>query len=108
MTNPELIGVVLLVAMGTYLTRFLPMYLSSRNVSFDGAEEFLSLSSTALISALFVTSFLSAPLDYGKSSVAVASLASAFAFYKKWRNTGISVFAGVATHFLLMNLLNLH
>jgi len=46
---------IILVAIGTYLARFLPIYFNEKFKRFKGIDEFLTYSSTALISALFTT-----------------------------------------------------
>ena len=89
---------IILVAIGTYLTRFLPMYFNVRRLNID---EFLTHSSMALISALFITSFVTFPVKLENLSVSSIALAFVFVSYKKWKNLGVSILIGVFVHALL-------
>ena len=93
--------VILLVAAGTYLSRFLPIRFNKKFRELKGIDEFLTYSSTALISALFVTSFVSFPIDLKNTGTGIVALAFVYASYRKWENLGFSVLAGVAVHLLL-------
>ncbi len=97
---------IILVAIGTYLARFLPIYFNERFKRLKGIDEFLTYSSTALISALFVTSLLSFPVKLKNISISIVALAFVFVSYKKWKNLGFSVLIGVTAHILLSFLLN--
>ncbi|AGK62078.1 hypothetical protein Asulf_02122 [Archaeoglobus sulfaticallidus PM70-1] len=90
---------IVLVAAGTYLTRFLPMKFGK--IRSERFEEFLAYSSTALISALFVTSFISFPIVFRDLGVGLVAILFVFVTYRRWENLGISVLAGVLTHLLL-------
>ncbi|HIQ39154.1 MAG TPA: AzlD domain-containing protein [Methanothermococcus okinawensis] len=92
---------IVLVAIGTYLTRFLPLYFNERFKRLKDMDEFLSYSSTAIISALFITSLVSFPVDLKYISVSIVALTFVFLSYKKWKNLGISVLIGVIVHLLL-------
>ena len=90
---------IISVALGTYLTRFLPIHFKVKGSR--GIDEFLAHSSTALISALFITSLVSFPVKWNDLSINAIALAFVFVSYKKWRNLGISVLIGVGVHLLL-------
>ena len=92
--------VILLVAAGTYLMRFLPLRFAK---AFERlrASRFLSYSSTALIAALFANSFLSSIKVTSDLTPAIFSLLVVFMVHKLWRNLGVSILAGVTTHLLL-------
>ena len=88
---------IILVAVGTYLTRFLPIHFNGK---FKG-DDFLAYSSTALISALFVTTLVSFPIRLGNLGMEILALALVVMSYGKWRNLGISVLVGVVVHLSL-------
>ncbi|WP_202320601.1 AzlD domain-containing protein [Archaeoglobus neptunius] len=90
---------VILVAVGTYLTRFLPMIFGERLRGFD--RDLIVHSSTAILSALFVTSFVSFPIEAKKEVTGIVALAFVFATYRKWENLGVSVLTGVMAHLVL-------
>ena len=93
--------VILLVAAGTYLSRYLPVRFNEKFRELKGFDEFLTYSSTALISALFVTSFVSFPVDLRNTGIGIVALAFVYASYRKWENLGFSVLTGVAVHLAL-------
>lgn len=93
--------VILLVAAGTYLSRFLPVRFNEKFRELKSFDEFLTYSSTALISALFVTSFVSFPVDLRKTGTSIVALAFVYASYRKWENLGFSVLAGDVVHLVL-------
>ncbi len=90
---------IVLVAIGTYLARFLPMRFNEKFKS-KWLDEFLTYSSVALISALFVTSLVSFPVKPIDLSVSIAALIFVFISYKKWRNLGLSVLVGIVVHLI--------
>ncbi len=92
--------VIGMVAVSTYLMRFLPIVFRNR-IKLDKFAEFLSNSSIAIISALFITSFMSSTTGFLDLPVAIFTLCSVFIFYKLWRNLGLSILIGVLIHFLL-------
>jgi len=96
---------IILVAIGTYLARFLPIYFNERFKRLKGIDEFLTYSSTALISALFVTSLLSFPVELKNTSISIVALAFVFVSYKKWKNLGFSVLIGVIVHLLISSVI---
>lgn len=89
--------VIAVVAMATYLTRLLPLLLKEK-IDFERWGNFLSSSSTAVISSLFLTSFLSVQrnLPVGLVSLGVVTLT-----FLKWRNLGLSVISGVVAYFFI-------
>ncbi len=94
---------VLVVAIGTYMTRFLPFKLKDKFRKLSSLDEFLTYSSTALISALFVTSFVS----FQPHEFAVRTVAMVFVIltYLRWKNLGISVISGVVGYFVVNTIL---
>ncbi len=86
------------VALGTYLARFLPLRFKLR---IENLDELLSYSSAALISALFVTSLVSFPVEFEKLLVSLLALMAVYASYVRWRNLGLSVLVGVVVHLVL-------
>ncbi len=96
---------IILVAIGTYLARFLPIYFNERFKKLNCVDEFLTYSSTALISALFVTSLLSFPVKLKNISISIVALAFVFVSYKKWKNLGFSVLIGVIVHLLVSSVI---
>ena len=88
---------IAVVAMATYLTRLLPLLLKEK-IDFERWGNFLSSSSTAVISSLFLTSFLSVQrnLPVGLVSLGVVTLT-----FLKWRNLGLSVISGVVAYFFI-------
>ncbi len=96
---------IILVAIGTYLARFLPIYFNERFKRLKGIDEFLTYSSTALISALFITSLVSFPVELKNTSISIVALAFVFVSYKKWKNLGFSVLIGVMAHLLLYHII---
>jgi len=94
------VEVILLVAAGTYLSRFLPLRCKGFK-RLKGVNEYLEYSSTALISALFVTSLVSFPFEPKNTGISIVALAFVITSYRKWENLGLSVLIGVAAHLAL-------
>lgn len=82
---------IVMVALGTYLARYLPLHFKLR----IGIEEYLEYSSAGLISALFVTS-LAKPM-----SASVLALIVVLLTFLRWRNLGLSILSGVAAHLII-------
>ncbi len=95
----EKIIAIALVALGTYLTRVTPLCIKIR--SNRDVEVFLSYSSSAILSALLVTSLVSFPLNVPELSVRLVALVPVAITYWRWNNLGMSVLAGVLSHFML-------
>jgi len=93
--------IIILVALGTYLTRFLPIKFGEKFRELKDIDEFLRHSSTALISALFITTFISFPIESKEMIKGILALLCVFVAYRIWKNLGISVLVGVISHFLL-------
>jgi len=89
---------IVLVALGTYLARFLPLRFKLRIKNLD---ELLSYSSAALISALFVTSLVSFPVEFEKLLISLLALMAVTVSYVRWKNLGLSVLVGVVVHLVL-------
>jgi branched-subunit amino acid transport protein len=89
------------VAVGTYLSRFLPIRFKGRFKKLKGIDEFLAYSSTALISALFITSLVSFPVKLDDLSIGIVASVFVLVSYIKWKNLGVSVSIGVAVHLSL-------
>lgn len=92
--------VIFAVAAGTYLTRYLPIHYRERFETTGRLDEFFTYSSTALISALFITAFVSIPVDPEALLRGAVTLFFVALIYKKWRNLGLSVILGVGIHLL--------
>lgn len=99
--NERHLVIIVLVAIGTYLTRLLPFHLMNRMASMEKVEEFLKHSSAAIISALFITSLIGFPFKLKDTFVEAVALLFVFVFYKRWKSVGISVLAGVVSHFMV-------
>ncbi len=84
---------IVMVALGTYLARYLPLRFRFR----IGIEEYLEYSSAGLISALFVTSLASSK----PVSASVLALIVVLLTFLRWRNLGLSILAGVAAHLVI-------
>ena len=93
--------IIILVALGTYLTRFLPIKFGKKFRELKDIDEFLRHSSTALISALFITTLISFPIESKEMIKGILALLCVFVVYRIWKNLGISVLVGVISHFLL-------
>jgi len=74
---------IILVAIGTYLARFLPIYFNERFKRLKCVDEFLTYSSTALISALFITSLVSFPVKFERLFVRYCSFNSGVCILQK-------------------------
>ena len=94
-----MIEIIVVVAIGTYLTRLLPLLLKDK-LNLESWSEWLSYSSTALISALFVTSFVSIPINPKDLTIGLISLTVVYASYAKSKNLGISIIFGVLAYYL--------
>ncbi|WP_456327479.1 AzlD domain-containing protein [Archaeoglobus sp.] len=95
-----MIEIIFVVAVGTYLTRLIPLLLKDR-LNLEKWSEWLSYSSTALISALFVTTFVSFPINPRDLTIGLISLAVVYASYVKSKNLGISIIVGVLAYYIL-------
>jgi branched-subunit amino acid transport protein len=97
---------IIFVAVGTYLTRYLPIYLHNKLKLINPKNiklitEILSYSSTSIISALFVTSFIKFPVVVEDVLISIISLIFVIIAYKKWNNLGISILIGVLACYIL-------
>ncbi len=92
---------ILVVSIGTYLMRLLPIIFNKRFKKLKGVNEFFAYSSSAIISALFVTSLVSFPIKLESLSISIIALIFVFLSYKKWENFGISILIGVIVHLIL-------
>lgn len=63
-------------------------------------DEFLMHSSAALMSALFVTSFISFPLKVDVLGIGLLTLLFVFISYRKWKSLGLSILVGILAHLL--------
>ncbi len=88
------------VGLGTYLLRYIPM-----NVRMNVDKEKLEDVTAAVISALFVTSFVKLPL--GGMLLDGASLILAATAYKATRNMGIAILIATLLNAVLRLLLNI-
>ena len=91
---------VLVVAAGTYLTRYLPFYIARKlPVSKWHSGRFtvyLQHVSPAIIAALLVVSLDSAMISTVRSELStLVGLVFTAGCWWRWRNTGLSVFAGI-------------
>jgi len=93
--------IIILVAFGSYLTRYLLIRFSEKLKKLKDIDEFLKYSSIALISALFITTFISFPIESKELIKGALALLCVFVAYRAWKNLGISVLVGVISHFLL-------
>ncbi|MDK2871113.1 MAG: hypothetical protein PWQ16_465 [bacterium] len=93
--------VIVLVAILTYLSRLLPFYFKDMLKRLSNVDEFSKESSASLMSALFVTSLVSFPLNVKGLASSLIALFFVFLSYIRWNNLGISVLIGVLVHWLL-------
>ncbi len=84
--NEKVLAIVA-VAVGTYLTRFLP--LKFRFATSERMKNFLDLSSTSVISALFVTSTFTT--NAGEMGLRVLALIPLILTFNRWKNFGVSI-----------------
>ncbi|MBO8179072.1 MAG: AzlD domain-containing protein [Archaeoglobus sp.] len=94
--NEKVVAIVA-VAIGTYLSRFLPLkfkFSTSKRM-----KNFLSLSSTSAISALFVTSIFTT--NAGEMGLRVLALIPLILTFNRWKNFGISIIAAIISYYLL-------
>ncbi|WP_456371379.1 AzlD domain-containing protein [Thermodesulfatator atlanticus] len=99
--------VLVFVAIGTYLIRLVPIVFRKNIVKNTKFDLFLSRSSVALLSGLFVTSFVSFPLDCFLLFISLCSLIVVYISFKFFKNLGFSVLVGVLVHFALFQLFSL-
>ncbi len=99
----EKILAILLVALGTYLTRVVPLSIKIKRA--EDIETLLSYSSSALLSALFVTSLVSFPLNISELGISTVALIFVVLTYLTWKNLGLSVLVGVVGHLIFNALL---
>ncbi len=97
--------IILTVAIATYLTRLLPFLLKDR-IDFERWGNFLSSSSTAIISSLFVTSFVGAQREPKDLPVGIVSLLIVTLTFLRWRNLGLSIISGISMYFFISLALN--
>jgi len=76
--------IIILVAFGTYLTRFLPIKFGKKFRKLKDIDEFLRHSSTALISALFITTLISFPIESKEMIKEILALLGVFIAYRIW------------------------
>ncbi|AAB99154.1 conserved hypothetical protein [Methanocaldococcus jannaschii DSM 2661] len=95
---------IIFVAVGTYLIRYIPIHLHSKIKNIDEKvkeiNEILIYSSTSVISALFITSFIKFPIIFSNVLISTISLIFAIVSYKKWNNLGISILISVVIYYL--------
>ena len=96
---------VLIVAIGTYLMRALPLSLMTakqKEITFGRINRFVSLSGPALISALLVVSALPAPNEFTLEEVLRRTLAitAVIIAQRRWSNLGAAVVTGVVIYAL--------
>jgi branched-subunit amino acid transport protein len=112
----EILALILLVALGTYLTRALPLLAAllrrgdapgretKRDDPAGGTGGLLPLVGPSVIAALLVTSLLPDPSESGfwlRLVLGVAALVPACLAAVRWRNLGLTVLAGVASYLLV-------
>ncbi len=91
--------VILIVAIATYLTRLMPILLKER-IDFEKWGNFLSSSSTAIISSLFIISFINQG-ELKDIPIGIFSLIAVFLTFVRWKNLGLSVISGVIAYFFI-------
>ena len=99
---------IVLVAVGTYIIRYIPIHLHNKIKDIKKVKEIneiLMYSSTSIISALFTTSFIKFPIVLGDVLINTISLIVVIFIYKKWNNLGISILIGIIIHYLASKLL---
>ncbi len=92
----EKILAIVVVALGTYLARFLPLRFKFGRS--QKMKSFLSLSSTSVISALFVTATFTG--DAVELGVRVAALFPLILSFYRWKNFGLSIAVAVLSYYL--------
>ncbi|WP_456475309.1 AzlD domain-containing protein [Candidatus Pyrohabitans sp.] len=102
----DLLVAVLIVAMGTYLMRALPLGLMltrRKELTFGKINRGLSLAGPALISALFVVSIFPSPQEFVLKEMLMRMLAitAVYLSQRKWSNLGVAVMSGVVVYGLL-------
>lgn len=97
---------LLVIAVGTYLMRFLPLRYRELFSKLEGSK-FLEYSSTAIIAALFVGAFTSSVETRADFLPGVFSIVAAYVMWRFLKNLGISVLSGVAVHYLVSLLVHL-
>lgn len=81
--------------------RLLPIIFNKRFKKLKGVNEYFAYSSSAIISALFVTSLVSFPIKLENLCIDIIALIFVFLSYKKWENFGISILIGIVVHLIL-------
>lgn len=108
--NLALLGLLVVVGLGTYLMRALPLLTALRREQPRErqqrtiTDEALSLIGPSVIAALLVTSLLPAPQEEGFWSALALAIVAAVPAYMVARRTGslgLTVIAGVACYWLL-------
>ena len=74
--------IIILVALGTYLTRFLPIKFGKKFRRLKDMDESLRHSSTALIPALFIIAFVSFPIESKEMIKGILALLGVFVAYR--------------------------
>ena len=100
----EVIAATIVVALGTYLLRALPLgfALSKRYESNAGKlGNFLALAAPSLIAAFLVVSVVPAEFAPGELIRKLVALCAVFLAYRRWANLGVSVIVGVIAYALL-------
>lgn len=92
---------IILVALGTYLMRFLPLKWQEKLRTIAHFSEFFEYSTAALLAALFVTAFWELPFQSVELWRRTLSLFPVFFSFALWRNLGLSIVLGILTHFFL-------
>ncbi|AEJ60945.1 branched-chain amino acid transport [Spirochaeta thermophila DSM 6578] len=90
---------ILLVAVGTYLIRLLPFF--RKEGTGEGMERVLKDSAAAVMAALWISSFVSLPLEGWPLVRDGLALLGVLGSYLLWRRMGVSVLVGVGLHALL-------
>jgi len=106
-TDGAFLGLILVVAAGTYLTRYLPFYLTRKlpaSMQHTGwFKRYLQHVSPAIIAALLVVSFDPATMTEPRLFFGtLAGLVSTAVSWWYWRNTGLAVFAGIAAFAVIL------
>jgi len=101
----EVFTAVIIVALGTYLMRMLPLNLmieKQKEITFWRVNQLLGLSGPALISALLVISILP-PNEFVSKEVLrrILAIITVIMVQYKWSNLGSTVMTGVVAYALL-------
>jgi len=95
---------ILLVALSTYLMRFLPVKWQKKQKTFVHLGEFLEYSTAALLAALFVTTFWKLPSQPVEPCRRILALTPALLSFLLWQNSGLSILLGILTCSFLSSL----